>query len=715
MENRVIAIVGGGPRSVYALERLLALLRTTPVSATLTIHVFEACGRSGAGQAHSDEQPYSSYLNRCVDQISFAADESVQAANVLLPPSLRLTFYQWCRQRLLKTGDPRFDVAGHDVPRRYLHGLALRDRFDLYAALLSALPGITVLTHHDEVTSVRRISNGFQLFTLHGLDLAANHVLFVTGHMPCRPRPGSMEARFSRSRSYIDYAYPLEARFSARTVRPSSRLALLGMGLTAIDICLYLTEGRGGRFVADAAGSLCYHASGHEPAQIVALSPSGKMYSTRPINAKVLPEHFHRPQFFSERAVAQLRVHHGHSVMSPDGVFQQQLDFRQDIFPLIVLEMAWLYYCTLLGEGWGQRALASVMPAYQHFLSPAAQHHDNGVIDRLLQPLQQQFEQVTAELEALLATQTPYHPQLSAVASAFYRTLTDEIVEPQQALARLRDLTFSQVKWLHPLRLVDHRFDWQRIFEPFAGQAVRGTRQRKRQVLRWLEKDLAAARQGNLHNPLKAACDGVWRDLRPVFSAVTDFAGLNPASQREFTTHWLSYYNRLSNGAGVEAMDKMAALIRQGRVIVAPAGLRIRTDRAGKGFTLTGGGRRMTVERLACARLHPFHARYQRQPLYPGMLRSGLIHLWCNRNGQDAFVPGAVALNPAYHPVAPDGTVEERLTFLGSPVEGVRFFQNAAARPGANSAALNAAHQWAAQILHEMAAQPVSLQEVSPV
>lgn len=703
MNNYVVAIVGGGPRSVYALERLLALLRREPVSGSLHIHVFESHGRAGAGVAHSDEQPSSSYLNRCVDQIAFAADESVQAASVLLPLPLRLTFHQWCQQRFQQTGDERFNLAAHDVPHRYLHGLALRDHFNLYAELLNQLPGVEVIAHHDEVTHVRRHYSGFKMSFASNQDaLLADHVLFVTGHTPCRPRPGTDEARYARNSRYISYPYPLEQRFSLQTVDAGSRIGLLGMGLTAIDICLYLTEGRGGRFVAGDDGELRYLHSGNEPAQIQAISPSGKMYSVRPVNAKVLPEHFHQPQFFSESAIALLRKNHGRSATLSDGSCQRQLDFRRDVFPLVVLEMALVYYRTLLGEDWGQRLIEAVTPAYLSFLSTVP-HQVERDIERLLQPAQQLFDQAVVKFQRFCARQDSDDPALMRLATAFYRTLTDQELPAEQVLTAFRALPPQQVKWGHSSYLAEHRFDWLCIFEPFTGQPTGSVSQRQHQVLRWIELDLAAARQGNRFNPLKAACDGVWRDLRAVFSAVTDFGGLTPASQREFSTLWMSYYNRLSNGAGVEAMQKMAALIRQGLVVLAPVGVHISSARSGKGFILHGRGQRLKIDHLACARLHPFDARYQQSPLYPSMLREGLIQLWENRDpGGERFIPGGLMLTEAFHPRTLDNTIETRLTFLGAPVEGVCFFQNVAARPRANSAVLNVAHRWAAQILQAL-------------
>ena len=82
---------------------------------------------------------------------------------------------------------------------------------------------------------------------------------------------------------------------------------------------------------------------------------------------------------------------------------------------------------------------------------------------------------------------------------------------------------------------------------------------------------------------------------------------------------------------------------------------------------------------------HPFDPELDASPLYPNLLRRGLVRRWSN----DGLEPGGLDVTDKLHPVAADGTVDERLTFLGAPIEGVLFFQMSAARPYANSYVLN--------------------------
>lgn len=92
-----LAVVGGGPRSTYALERLAATIDRLN-GRRLAVHVYELAGEFGAGQVHSAEQPHSSYLNRAGSQVSFAADPTVLGADPIRAPKERPTLHERCRR-----------------------------------------------------------------------------------------------------------------------------------------------------------------------------------------------------------------------------------------------------------------------------------------------------------------------------------------------------------------------------------------------------------------------------------------------------------------------------------------------------------------------------------------------------------------------------------------------------------------------------------------
>jgi len=103
------------------------------------------------------------------------------------------------------------------------------------------------------------------------------------------------------------------------------------------------------------------------------------------------------------------------------------------------------------------------------------------------------------------------------------------------------------------------------------------------------------------------------------------------------------------------------------------------------------------VDVVMQGRTDPFNAQLDVCELYPNMLKRGLITRWRNAGSDSAddFVPGALDLSRAFHPVQSDGTIDSRITILGAPAEGIAYFQLSAARPRSNSSILNNVARWA--------------------
>ncbi|MFC5215337.1 FAD/NAD(P)-binding protein [Streptomyces coerulescens] len=654
MSAHCVVVVGGGPMATYALAHLAAVLPQEPPAAPVRIVVFERGGRAGAGEVHSDRQPPTGYLNRVAGQIAFAPDESSDPPRKLLPARLRPTFQEWCAERHARTGDPDFALLPHEVPRRYVHGLALRELFLRYVERLRDVPMVDVEIRDTEVTAVTRTGGRFALRSADGGELGADEILFVTGHSWNTPAAGSEEERLATHAGYVPTPYPLAERLDEGAVRAGLPVAVRGLGLTAIDVFLQLTEGRGGAFVPDpdrAPHGLRYVPSGREPSVIVAVSPSGVPVSGRPLNAKVGdPARLeHTGVYFTVDAVRALRSR----VAEPLADGRRPLDFDRHLFPLVCLEMAWVHHRTLRGEAAMSRLQDAVAPAYADFLAGRGPWGEKGA-------------------DALIRA---------------FETPLDDVRSPSA------------------------RFDPRALLDPLpAGSAVHGDdgADWARRVEEFLRRDHRDALEGNLLNAVKAACDGVWRDLRAVFGEAVDFGGLTPDSHRRFVRTHLRHYNRLSNGAGLEPMRKVLALLDAGLLdlsvgpepVVRPAG-------ADSGaFTVSGTrtGVVRSVRAVVEGRVHPFDPRRDVLPLYRSLLDAGLVRLWRNRGSarSEDYVPGALDLTDRFHPVLADGSAEPRLTFLGAPAEGLRVFQQSAARPHSNSSVLAVAADWAEEAVRRM-------------
>ncbi|MFI7412552.1 FAD/NAD(P)-binding protein [Streptomyces sp. NPDC049627] len=703
-----LAVVGGGPRATYALERLSAQIGRLGRDERLEVRVFERSGEFGSGEAHSPSQPRTSYLNRISSQVSFAADESVKDAGPLRPAPLRPTLHAWCRRRFTETGHADLDLAPGDWPRRYVHGMALQDMFRTFVRELRAHPGVDVRLHHTEVVDIAPDAGGFTVRTADGEAFPADQVLLVTGHTHHDPR------RTARTRgladfadragcAYVPYAYPLDRALPLRITGPGRVVGIAGMGLTAIDEILYLTEGRGGSFVPAQGGGLRYLPSGAEPAKLLAFSETGVFTFARPDNRKDAdPDRLeHRGVFLTGEAVDRLRA----SVGSPRGDGGPgQLDFERDILPLVVLEMAWLHYATLFGRRAGDFLRDRASAVYHAFLVGGSPHGEQpGDPTRLLGPLEAAVGEITTVLEAILdggdrpTDAVPRTPGWSAE-EAMVRWIevvfgTGPGVRTRAAWHRGPDaLRRAVAAWTSPWRLDErpsgNRFDWERTVRPLAATDL-GTPGRYREaVLDFMDRDQRWATQGNLDNPHKAAADGVWRDLRSVISRAVDDGGLTPASQRVFLTRYVRLHNRLANGAAPEVMERIRALVRHGLLDVGTGpGAELHPDEETGRFRVDGPatGASCQVDTLLDARVHAFDPHRDASPLFRNLLDHGTVRLWRNVSGTgDVFEPGGLDLTDRLQPVRRDGAAEERITILGPPAEGQKSFLLSALRPDAD-------------------------------
>ncbi len=286
-------------------------------------------------------------------------------------------------------------MSAEDWPKRYVHGLALQSQFERYMALLRVHPGIEVFLHSDEVVDIIECDDRLAIVSARASapDLIADHVLMATGHSTNRPEHSPLRARWrsfaqAHRAEFVPSAYPLEENLSTEAVSTRHTVGCFGMGLTTIDVILYLTEGRGGRFLRDESGRLRYSPSGKEPRSIIASSAAGLFTFARPFNAKErdLATFEHAGVFLTEDAVDRLRSSVG--VPAQIGADTRlQLNFELHVFPLIVLEMAHLYYTTLLGTAFGSEIARRIQPVYLDFLENEASTPQQAV-SMLLAPVE---------------------------------------------------------------------------------------------------------------------------------------------------------------------------------------------------------------------------------------------------------------------------------------------------------------------------------------
>lgn len=327
-----IVIIGAGPRGTYGFRRLSLALAQNPPGDEVNIHVIEKSGKFGGGGIHSVTQPHYLLLNTVAGQITAFGDDDFEAR----VSGSRKTLHGY----LVKHG---YDFDTNDYPPRALHGEYLAAAFDWTSENLP--PGVILHRHHARAVDIVPSSEGVQVVSLdNGITISAHEIILLTGHSQNRIIPDSLEAfchgfadkqqQKGKNISYLHLAYPISEKL--RYIAPGEWVYVIGMGLTAIDIIKGFTYGRGGSFKDGK-----YFPSGKEPRVIIG-SRIGLPYCARGFNQKI---NQYQGQIFTADYVKRLQQK------------KNMLDFEKDLFPMILQEMEYVFYKTLLGDHFANQYL----------------------------------------------------------------------------------------------------------------------------------------------------------------------------------------------------------------------------------------------------------------------------------------------------------------------------------------------------------------------
>ncbi len=264
--QRRIAVIGAGPKGLYCLERLADELHRSGDDLELEVHIFEPHPYPGAGPVYDPTQPdylRMNFANGKIDMWSRDSDLTDEQA-----PS-GPTFVDYLAGRGLAASEADY------APRR-LVGTYLYEGFGWIVDSLRAVASVSL--HHEAVHSIESQGGSFEVNTA-VQSLVCDEVLLATGH-------GSRTSPISAGIS----PYPVDQPGGVGDIAPGSTVAVRGMGLTAIDVALALTEGRGGRFVSTSMpGKLRYELSGLEASAILPHSRTGRPMVPKP-HPVLMPE-----------------------------------------------------------------------------------------------------------------------------------------------------------------------------------------------------------------------------------------------------------------------------------------------------------------------------------------------------------------------------------------------------------------------------------------
>ena len=320
MKKSRIGIIGMGSRGLTLLERIVANERQRP-SGQVEILVFDP-NAPGAG-CHDPAQSELHLVNTVAGQLTVFADASVvDAGPIVEGPS----FHQWLNQQNDIGGGGLLAGARASADGYYPRGLFgryLQWAFRYVCAL--APPHVKIIVETTEVLRAHRDDDAWLLETA-AATMRVDYLFLTTGHTKPLHRAAPLTLAAGCATLVVDDPYPIREKLEI--VGPPMTVAIEGMGLTAFDAIAELTLGRGGRFVADAAGDLRYLRSGREP-RIVAFSRSGLPLSARATNQKGISNQY-RARFLLLKHVREMRS-------------GRKLDFVADVLPLLVADMEYAY------------------------------------------------------------------------------------------------------------------------------------------------------------------------------------------------------------------------------------------------------------------------------------------------------------------------------------------------------------------------------------
>ncbi|WZH37935.1 MAG: FAD/NAD(P)-binding protein [Microbacterium enclense] len=329
-----LVIVGAGPRAVMLVERLLAR-RTRTASSPLNITLVDPYP-PGAGRIWRRAQSPLLKLNSMARDVTVFTDEtSTIAGPVRSGPSL----IEWAeRVRDGRIPDAQIDdpdleaelhaLRGDSFPTRRLQSTYLDWFWRRTVAI--APPGVEVQWRSGTVQWVDDTPEGYEVALDDGIRLPADVVVYALGHNGREPVGETVELIEAATRAglvYVPPAFTTDADLSV--LEPGADVIVRGMGLAAVDAIVLLAEGRGGRFVRSADGSLRYEPSGKEP-RLHLGSRRGVPYRSK-VSSELRGDAPAR-EVLTPAAIAALLARPG------------PVDFLDDVWPLIARELVWGHY-----------------------------------------------------------------------------------------------------------------------------------------------------------------------------------------------------------------------------------------------------------------------------------------------------------------------------------------------------------------------------------
>ena len=686
-----LAIIGGGPNSVYALDLLLRHVQGPGRRAVHHIVVFEASGQFGAGLTHSRHTPDTAKLNRVAGQISLGVGKFYPNPASGKEPYFFDNFIDWSQDKLARTGSRKYDIQPTDWPSRNLLGEALADAFEFYVKQLRLLEDIEVELVSEEVVNVTKSNDqpGYTLDTSTGTFKSFDKVLFVTGNIRRSLDENTWLGQLKNdclkcNVELLENPYPLQD--IETNLSDAEKVVVIGAGVTAVDLMLFIGE-LGKRDKSS-------------PKKVFPVSRNGIFSYARAVNQKqVEKQNFHDGYVFTIELVDRLHAaadaHRG----------TRQLEFELEILPLLIAEMTLKYYGTLFGKKFEADGLEILRARVDAFVADFdCWCSIDGAVQYLTGEICEKAEAILSRIDSSLELESAH--EFGEELLAFARVVLDNFELDDNQISILQLLEDARRKRSFFESASQYRFSWQDISNPLDVTSFGNLEDYKTALLAFMREDIQKALQGNVCNPYKAACDGVWRDLRDTIIHAVQKEGLTPRSYEQFLDVYLPLHNRICDGPSIETMRRVIELIERGVICLDFAfDVNFEPSADCSSLVLVGPFGKMNATCIILGTIDLYKSSYQNNRLYKSMIQRGAVRPWRPTEAHGRSF--GLDLDNDFHPIDRTNRVNRDFTFLGPACEGYHIFQHTLARPDKEQAAVTNLKAWLRELLHQSEGQEI--------
>ena len=227
----------------------------------------------------------------------------------------------------------------------------------------------------------------------------------------------------------------------------------------------------------------------------------------------------------------------------------------------------------------------------------------------------------------------------------------------------------------HKKNSAEIRFDADRFLDPLQETEFHKDKIYHQFIRSLYSYYLREARKGELKSPM-AAVSAVWRKASSLFCEIYSFGGLTPESHRNFDCSIRGKLNRITFGPPVKSAEKLYALMEFGILnFNAARNPDLLLEENSESYILLSkpNNTRYPVQYLVDARIPKVTLTDAPGPLFRNLLYRGLISVYENRTGEEAYEPGAINITPEGFVIDKNGVVNRDIAVTGTPTEGITF------------------------------------------